>query len=371
MKLVLIGDGESPHLLKWARAMANQSRCEQGLYVASSRGFDSAFDAVLPPGHRLALNTRPRHGGGNARVLLQLPRLTRWLRAIQPDWLHAHYLTSHGTMAWAAQRWGGVSGHLACSAWGSDILVAARRPSPTQWLTRKVLQSCSLATSDSQHMADRMRDLGAREVMVLPFGLEVLPPIDGAAKDGQLFFANRALEPLHNPLRVIRTFAVISQTRPDARLVVANDGSLCAQATALAQQLGLADRVTFVGRLTPDAQSHWYARAQWHLSLPRSDSVSVSVLEAMAHGCIPLLSDLPANRELVRDGDNGMVLGDPIPIDLPSRLASLQGRAHAIGSANRAWVQHHAMFEPCVAAFVARLAAITARGVETQARGRS
>ena len=59
---------------------------------------------LIPEAQRLALNTSPAHGGGNLAVLKQLPRLGEWLARVQPDWLHAHYLTSHGTLAWAARR---------------------------------------------------------------------------------------------------------------------------------------------------------------------------------------------------------------------------------------------------------------------------
>ena len=69
MKLVLLGDGESPHLVKWARAL--EPRLE--LYAISSRGFAPAFDALLPPERRLALNTRPNFAGGNT-ALLRSPR---------------------------------------------------------------------------------------------------------------------------------------------------------------------------------------------------------------------------------------------------------------------------------------------------------
>ena len=46
MRLVLIGDGESPHLLKWARALA--ALPEVDLWALSSRGFLPAIDTVLP-----------------------------------------------------------------------------------------------------------------------------------------------------------------------------------------------------------------------------------------------------------------------------------------------------------------------------------
>ena len=221
MRYVLIGDGESPHLLKWARALAAVPGLE--LWAASSRGFLPGFDALLPPARRLALSTRPDAAGGNFGLLRQLPRLARWLRGIDAQWLHAHYLSSHGTLAWLARRLYGIRAPLVGSAWGSDILVAPQRSAPMRWVTRRVLKACALTTSDSQVMAARMRELGAREVMVFPFGLEALPPAS-AAKEPWLFFANRGLEPIYAPERVLRAFAAVAEWQPEARLVVANDG---------------------------------------------------------------------------------------------------------------------------------------------------
>lgn len=354
IRLVLIGDGESPHLLKWARALAGQVE----LWAVSSRGFAPGFDAVLPARRRLALNTRPAFEGGNIGLLRQLPRVVRWLRAVRPDWLAPHYLSSHGTLAWLATRLGRVDARIAGSAWGSDILVAPERSASMRWLTRRVLRACRLATSDSAHMAERMRALGAGEVMVFPFGLEQLPAA-AARKEEALFFANRGLEPIYRPDRVLAVFAALAADWPEARLVVAHDGSLRTALEARAAQPDLAGRVQFVGRLAADAQAAWYARARWYLSLPASDSVSVSVLEAMGHGCIPILSDLPANRELVQDGRNGVILGDG---ETPSRarLAPLAARAGEVSAALRAWVGANAMFPTSVAAYVRRLEALRA-----------
>ncbi len=357
MRLVLIGDGESPHLLKWARALAAVPGLE--LWAASSRGFAPGFDAVLAADRRLALNTRPDVAGGNLALLWQLPRLARWLRRLQPDWLNAHYLTSHGTLAWLAQRLFRVPGKLVGSAWGSDILVTPTKGVFWRWLTTRVLRACAFITSDSQVMASRMRDLGARDVMVFPFGLDALPPA-ATTKDRDLVFANRGLEPIYDPERVLQVFAGLARQRPSLRLVVANDGTMRSALQARVQQSGLAGSVRFVGRLDGDAQAQLYDQAQWYLSLPRSDSVSVSVLEAMAHGCVPILSDLPANRELVRDGDNGLILPDGALAQAVDMDRLLQ-RARTIADDNRAWVRRHALFAPAVAAFVDRLRAFPSR----------
>ena len=361
MRLVLIGDGESPHLLKWARALHDQVE----LWAASTRGFAPEFSFLVPEQRRLALQTSPRHGGGNLAVLAQLPRLGAWLARVQPDWLHAHYLTSHGTLAWAARRGWRLKARIAGSAWGSDILVTPQQGWAYHWLTRQVLQACEVCTSDSAHMAQRMRELGAREVMTFPFGLEALPK-QNARKQPWLFFANRGLEPIYRPDRVIATFAAVAAVQPQARLVVANDGSLRTALQAQVQALGLAERVEFVGRLDATAQARQYAQARWFLSLPASDSVSVSVLEAMAHECLPLLSDLPANHEVLGTGEpgelgegqrQGLILARDEDVQaLPARLAALADeQVDARGAANRAWVAEHAMFAPAVKRFVARL----------------
>lgn len=354
MRLVLIGDADSPHLLKWARALA--PRVE--LYVCSSRGFAPGFDALVPPERRLALQTRPNFEGGNVRLLAELPRLVRWLRRVQPDWLAPHYLSSHGTLAWLAVRWGGVRARIAGSAWGSDILVAPERSRVMRWLTRRVLAACTLCTADSQHMGQRMRELGARDVMCFPFGLEQLPPPPGA-KDEALFFANRGLEPIYQPLRVLEVFAAVAAQWPQARLVMAHDGSLREAVLARIAQPDLAGRVQWVGRLSAPAMAEWYRRARWFISLPQSDSVSVSVLEAMAHGCVPLLSDLPANRELVQDGDNGLILRDGAVLER-SDLAPLAERAGDIALALHQWVASHAVFDNDVQRYLDRLRTLCA-----------
>jgi glycosyltransferase involved in cell wall biosynthesis len=353
LRHVLIGDAQSPHLLKWARALNPLVE----LWVVSSRGFAPGFDGLVPSWRRLALDAEVAHGGGNVALIKKLPVLADWLREVDADWLHPHYLTSHGTLAYGAKLGWRLRARIVGSAWGSDILVTPQRHWAWRFLTRRILKACALTTSDSRHMAERMRALGAREVSVFPFGLERMPA-PSAGKEPWLFFANRGLEPIYRPERVLAVFADIARQQPAARLVVANDGSLRGALEAQARDLGLAARIQFVGRLDAAEQDRCYARATWYLSLPASDSVSVSVLEAMAHGCIPVLSDLPANHELITESSIGLVLDDGALVP-PAALQMLAARAPQIARDNRAWVQAHGQFGPAVQAFMQRLRELT------------
>ena len=59
-------------------------------------------------------------------------------------------------------------------------------------------------------------------------------------------------------------------------------------------------------------------------------------------------------RELVRDGDNGLVLRDGETLGA-ERLRPLLERADAVARENRAWVERNALFAPSVQAFMQRL----------------
>jgi glycosyltransferase involved in cell wall biosynthesis len=95
-----------------------------------------------------------------------------------------------------------------------------------------------------------------------------------------------------------------------------------------------------------------YLRAPITVSIPSSDATAASVLEAMACGSFPVVSDLPANRQLVTDGSNGLV----VPVDDVTATAAalrqaiddvpLRSRAAA---ANRARVRDDATWEASVA----------------------
>ena len=356
LRYALVGDGESPHLLKWARALAPLV----DVWVCSSRGFAPDLAALVPAEKRLALNTQPAHSGGNAALLRQLPTVARWLRQVDADWINPHYLTSHGTLVLLAHKLWRLRGRVLASAWGSDMLVTPQRHAAYRWLTQAILRQAALCTSDSQHMTAVMQQLGARQVLTFPFGLDALPPAPQQPKQPWIFYANRGLEPVYQPLRVLELFAAIAAWQPQAQLVVANSGSQLAAMQAWVQRAGLDARVQFVGRLAAAEQAHWYDCAQWYISLPHSDSVAVSVLEAMAHGCIALLSDLPANRELVQDGANGWIVPDAVQGQALQDLAAatlpaLLAQADAVAQANRQWVQQHGLFAPAVQQLVQTL----------------
>ena len=169
--------------------------------------------------------------------------------------------------------------------------------------------------ADSENLAAAARALGAAAdtVVALPWGIDLERFRPAAAREPGLILSTRMHEPVYDLPAIIEGVRPVLDQRPQARLVIAGDGSLRRALERLAARRLPAGRTTFVGRLSPEELAGWLGRAELYLSAARSDSTSVSLLEAMACGAIPVVCDLEGNREWVGEGEGARLFraGDP------------------------------------------------------------
>ena len=249
------------------------------------------------------LGTRPLPAPplpGFLRYPLAVPRLRAELERFRPDVVDAHYVPNYGLMGVLA----GIR-PLVVTAWGSDLLVAPRRDALQRARARFVLARADRVLADSANLAAAARALGAGadRVLEIPWGVDPAMFRSGGARTAGLMLSTRMHEPIYDLPTLIHAAARVMSARPESRLVIAGDGSKRAELEALARRVLPAGRFEFVGRIEPAALAAWLARAELYLSASLSDSTSVSLLEAMACGAVPVASDLEGNREWVTDGD--------------------------------------------------------------------
>jgi glycosyltransferase involved in cell wall biosynthesis len=75
--------------------------------------------------------------------------------------------------------------------------------------------------------------------------------------------------------------------------------------------------IVFVGDVDHQRMPALLRDHHLYVSTSLSDTTSVSLLEAMACGLFPIVSDIPANREWIEDGVNGCL----VPVQQPMKLA--------------------------------------------------
>jgi glycosyltransferase involved in cell wall biosynthesis len=152
------------------------------------------------------------------------------------------------------------------------------------------------------------------------------------------------LSPEKELTSLIGGFARVCAEQPDAQLVLVGDGAEGLKLRALAETLGIEDRVRFTGRLPMDDVLAWMQAADTFALVSSLEGFPCSLEEAMSVGLASVVSDIPANRQLVKDGVAGLAIPvrdeEAIAAAIRNLSTDADGRAR-MGQAARAEVEAH------------------------------
>jgi len=310
----------------------------------------AAGPGTLPGGAELAAS------GGRTGRLFGTPCLGQWFsqpltwdlvhtlrRAVsdfQPDLVHLHLPNPLGAAAWLAYGALEPGPHPVLAVWHhadmhrQKVGRIALRP-----LVRACLGRAAGISVSTQALAEVSRELRGMEskVRVIPFGIDQ-PVVDQAGEraTGPFLFVGRLVR--YKGLGVLLKALDLV---PDARLEIVGTGPREEYLRGLAQELGLGDRVEFLGRLSePELARHLAgARALVLPSLDAGETFGLVQLEAMATGKAVIASDLPTGvTEVGRAGTTGLLVPPGDVQALGAALKRLQedpGLARDMGAAGK------------------------------------
>lgn len=145
---------------------------------------------------------------------------------------------------------------------------------------------------------------------------------------------------------LVEAIGVLRRSRDDVAALIVGGGAEVGELVALAARLGVSDRVVCVGRVPYDEIADYYAISDAVACTRGRERVCQTVTplkpyEAMAYGLPVIVSDVPALREMVADGETGRVVAAEDPVELARAIAELaddRASAAALGERGRAWV---------------------------------
>jgi glycosyltransferase involved in cell wall biosynthesis len=358
LRLAFIAPGNSIHTRRWLEYFAARGH-EVGL-ISYGR-FEEGMEGIQLLDELTAFSRVDRGTRGYLDFVVAARRVRRVVRRFAPDVVHAHFVTGPG--------WLGVlsgTGPLVVTAWGSDVLVDTSK-SIVRALHRLTFHRAACVMCDAERVAERLADLGASPARIRRalWGVDVELFSPGAVTaeqrsafglppTGLVVLSIRGLRDLQNPMTVVRAFAAMHAEYPDATLALKlgpADAELSPIVAAEIEALGVGPAVSVIGHMPHDRLAELYRVADVCLSVPSSDGTSVALLEAMATGRPVVVSDIPANREWVTEGESGALVPPGDEAALAGALLRLAGSAYlraAYGGAARANVevagsQHHQM----------------------------
>lgn len=294
MKILVAGDAPYIHTQRWLAQFRDDGH---EVHVAS-------FRASTLPG--VKVHYLRTFGLGKPAYLLHLPTMRLLARRLRPDVVHAHYVTSYGFISSLA----GLR-PLVCTVWGSDVLIAPRQSSLLRFAARYALMHSNMITVTAAHMkkATYALNIGTPEIHVIPFGVDTsvfkLAEREGGVSGRIRLICTRNFKPIYDVHTFIRAMALLRKAIPSIMATLIGEGPLQTELIALAKTLGVDDVVRFMGHVDSTKVAACLAESEIFVTPSLSDSNNVSLTEAMACGCFPIGSDIPASREWIVDGENG------------------------------------------------------------------
>ncbi len=173
----------------------------------------------------------------------------------------------------------------------------------------------------------------------------------------------------------LRACAAVVREHPTLRYLIVGEGNNEPALRRLARDVGIADRVAFVGSLDDNEVAEAYATSDVYLGLSRQEGVDIegfgiSFIEASASGLPVIAGDSGGVRSAVRDGETGMLVA---PNDVDAVAAALRRilanpeRRRALGRAGRRAVETHFNWDR-VARETAAFAERAVRGMQRDTR---
>jgi len=296
MRIAFLGDGSLGHVRRWAGYFHDQGH--DVLLIS----FEDITGCTVPT--RRIRKLLPTNLAGYTAAL---GSVKKELGSFGPDIVNAIYVSGYGFI-------GAQSGYrpLVVSAIGSDMLVDYPSSFVHRLQIEYALKRAALVTTDAESLSDAVVHAGVEPSRIVEIYFGIDPSVFNREKsagrgDGILnIVSTRNLYPIYGVETLLAAFAGLSG-KVDARLVICGDGPERASLESEAKELGIGDRVTFTGRLDPAGIAGELNKADIYISTSISDSTSVSLLEAMACGAAPVVTDLKANREWIRDGVSGLL----------------------------------------------------------------
>jgi glycosyltransferase involved in cell wall biosynthesis len=330
MRLLFVADGRSPTALNWMRFfvengdevfLASTFKCDPGMDLmgldfipvafSGTKDPSSAGSSRQPSSRSLNLRTAIRHHLGPLTITRAASRLRSVIERVQPDLIHAMRIPYEGMLA--ADSYTGLP--LLVSVWGNDFTLHA--PSSvlmrhyTRW-TMKVIHALHTDCRRDLRLAQEWGFSTSRPNLIIPGGggirTEVFYPPPRPVGDPVVLNPRGFRAYVRNDV-FFRSIPLVLKEIPGARFkCTAMHGE--SRAVKWISELGIADAVELLPLLPHTKMGDVYRSAAVLVSPSVHDGTPNSLLEGMACGCYPVVSDLESIREWITDGDNG-TLTDP------------------------------------------------------------
>ncbi|HEV2316945.1 MAG TPA: glycosyltransferase family 4 protein [Thermoplasmata archaeon] len=263
------------------------------------------------------------------------PGVGDWIDRVPADIIHLHFPPPF--TSWFSARRLRRLGVPSCLTYHCDLYLATRAGAGITELYNRFALPPTLDAVDrivvhTRSYAVTSRGLRGRPVEVIPSSVDLdrfRPDVDGSAVRERLGLAGRRVIAFTGRLvphkGVDDLLRALARLPADVVLLVIGRGPDLPSLTALAQRLGVLDRVRFCPAVS-DEDLPRYLRAADLFVFPsqnRLEGFGLAVAEALASGLPVVITDIPGVREVIEPGREGILAEPLLENDLADRVREL------------------------------------------------
>ncbi|MCS5714976.1 glycosyltransferase [Herbiconiux sp. CPCC 205716] len=186
---------------------------------------------------------------------------------------------------------------------------------------RRSFARADAVTAPTRRAADYFeKETGLRDVYAISCGVDasLFTPAFGPRTENRVIFVGRVTGEKH--LDVLLKAIQLLPDSLETKLDIVGGGDQLKNLQAMAQQLGIGDRVTFTGYVTEEEKQRLYTRATVFAMPSIAELQSIATMEAMASGLPVVAANAMALPHLVHDGENGYLFAPGDAQELADRL---------------------------------------------------
>lgn len=165
------------------------------------------------------------------------------------------------------------------------------------WKTKGIIKEtcpCFELLEASTHF----KDLDQREALKKDFGM----------KGSFNFLWVGRLNSNKDPMTIVRAFSVYHKLNPEARLfMIYQDTTLLPVLKKEILDENLSEIISLVGEVSHNEIEKWFNAADFYISGSHKESCGYALIEAMACGCIPIVTTIPSFKKITSNGAFGIL----------------------------------------------------------------
>jgi glycosyltransferase involved in cell wall biosynthesis len=265
-------------------------------------------------------------------VALNTLAIMKLLKKIQPDLVHL-YVQHYYSIPIILSGFPYI-----LTSWGNEVLKIPHNNSILKTLARWAAMNSRKITVDAECAKKTWIESGVPEnqIEVIFYGVDdstFNPNVNGQdvrkrlelGKNDIVVISTRAFyqDPPYNVDCLIRAIPLVLRRHENIKFIIKGAGPLEDYFRRLTKELDVSRYVRFVGLVPHCEVAQYLAAADIYVSTCLIDTTSVSMLEAMACGLPPVVTDIPGNREWIENGVTGFLFPPKNPKALAEKIMEL------------------------------------------------